>query len=140
MSGKWQQLLVSNVAGQWSAPTFFSISATPPQAISIVNVVHAKHKITSFTIVFNEALQDAQAASAAFSGYFQVDPGTRKKTKIVYRSHVPGVKATYADGSQRVTIRLAKPLMGPIKIVVLPGVVATDGVSNTISKTFSPVN
>jgi hypothetical protein len=134
-SYQWQVAATvgSNVVGQWSAPTTFSISATPPQAMSIVNVAHAGGKVSGFTIVFNESLEVASADSVRF---YQVKPGTRKGTRVVYGNPVTIKTPIYNAGSTKVMIRLAKPATGPIELIVLSGIIGADGVPSTQSKPF----
>jgi hypothetical protein len=132
---EWQvaATIGSTVVSQWSALTPFSISATPPQAMSIVSVVHTSGKVSGFTIVFNEALEVAAADSVRF---YQVKPGTRKGTRVVYGNPVTIKAPVYKAGSTKVTIRLAKPVTGPIEVIVLSGIVGADGVASTQSKPF----
>jgi hypothetical protein len=127
----------SSVVGQWSAWTSFSISATPPQAMRIVSVLHTSGKVSGFTIVFNEPLEVASADSARL---YQVKPGTRKGTRVVYGNPVTIKPPSYKAGATSVTIRLAKPVAGPIEVIVLSGIIGADGIASKQSKPFQSIS
>ena len=125
----------------WSSPASFSIpptdspspgpsptpspTATPPSVTGLVGVSHAKKKLSAITIAFDEALASASADSL---GFYQVAPVMKKRKKVVYGKPVK-IAVSY-DGSRDVTIRLAKPVKGPLRLVVLSGVIGADGAAS----------
>ncbi len=135
---QWQVLAYdsSGADSSWSSPMSFSIppansqsngsSPTPPSVTGLVGVTLAKKKVSAITIAFDEALESASADSI---GFYQVAPETKKRKKIVYGKPVK-IAVSY-DGSHDVTIRLARPVKGPLRLMVLPGIIAADGAAGT---------
>ncbi len=129
---QWQVAAYDNTGavGTWSSPTTFSVPLppppSPPYVTGIAGVAHAKKKqVSAVTIAFDEALQSASADSM---GFYQVVQGVKKGKRIVYKKPVKIASVSY-DGSRDVTVRLAKPVKGPIRLMVSPGIVAADGTS-----------
>ena len=85
-------------------------------------MAHAKKKVSAITIAFDEALEMASADSMAF---YQLTPVIKKRKKVTYGKPVALASISY-DGSRDVTVRLARPIKGPLRLVVSPGIVAAD--------------
>ncbi len=133
---QWQVLAydTSGADSSWSSAMSFSIpptnsqsngsSPTPPSVSGLVGVTHVKKKVSAITIAFDEALESASADSI---GFYQVAPEMKKRKRIVYGK--PVTIAVSYDGSHDVTIRLARPVKGPLRLMVSPGIIAADGVA-----------
>ena len=80
----------------------------------------------AITIAFDEALETASADSI---GFYRVAEGIKKRKQIVFSKSVKISSISY-DGSRAVTVRLAKPVKGPVRLIVSPGIMATDGTAS----------
>jgi galactose-1-phosphate uridylyltransferase len=90
-------------------------------------VTHSKKKVRAVTIAFDAALEMASADSLAF---YQLAPVIKKKKKVTFGKPVVIASISYY-GSRDVTLRLAKPAKGPLRLVVSPGIIGIDGVAGT---------
>jgi hypothetical protein len=99
----------------------------------LVAVARARKKVSTITIAFDEALQAASADSIAF---YQVAPVTRRRKKVIYGKPVAIASARY-DGGRDVTIRLARPVKGPVRLLVSAGIRAADGTPSARSFTLT---
>jgi len=142
---QWQVLAYdsSGADSTWSSPSTFSIASTPtptppptptstptstpPYVRGLAGVVEVKRKIRALTIAFDQALQSVSADSP---GFYEVTQGVKRRKTIVYTKPVRILSVSY-DGSRGVTVRLARPVKGPLRLVVSPGIVGADGVGGT---------
>jgi hypothetical protein len=121
----------TGVQSAWSNPQAFSIASNAtlppaPTVIRLAGVTRTRRRISTITIVFNEALQPASAASRAF---YEVEQRTSSGRTIVYGQPI-GVRSASYRGSNEVTVRLVKPLLGPIRLIILPGIIAANGAAS----------
>jgi len=101
----------------------------------IAGVVQSKKGLTSITIAFDETLNPGSAENMGF--YSDVLGAVKKHRKTVYTKGVPIRGVTYDGIAQTVTITLAKPYKGAVQVMVLAGIVGTNGTSS--SGAFSTV-
>ena len=120
----------------WSPPLTFSIASLPPPpayVTGVTGVLHVKKKVRAITVAFDEALE---AASADSSVFYEVVQRVKQRKKIVFK-HLAIATVTY-DGSRAVTVRLARPVQGPVQLIVQPGILAANGHSGRTRDTHRP--
>jgi hypothetical protein len=102
-------------------------SPPPPHVTGNVSVTRTKKGLTSITVGFDEALNPGSVANRAL---YSVLGAVKKHRKTVYSKGVR-IKGISFDGNTRVTINLAKPYKGAVKVTVHGGILATDGASSS---------
>ncbi len=98
-------------------------SATRPQVTEIVSASQNNKGLPGVTVVFDEALDGKVVNDRAL---FKVLGAVKKHHNTVY-TRALRIKGISFDGQTRVTIKLAKPYKGAVKVTVLPGIPAADG-------------
>jgi hypothetical protein len=99
----------------------------PAHVTDIASTGQNKKGLTGITIVFDEALDSSVANDRAL---FNVLGAVKKHHRTVYAKAVR-IKGISFDGQTRVTLNLAKPYKGDVKVTVLAGIPAADGASST---------
>ncbi len=102
------------------------VSVQPPHVTDIVSASQTKKGLTGITVVFDEALDGKVVNDQAL---FHVLGAVTKHNKTVYTEAVR-IKGISFDGQTRVTINLAKPYKGAVKVTVLAGIPAANGASS----------
>jgi hypothetical protein len=123
-----------------SATTSFRIdiqSPPPPPAPAnakgITHIVSTKKGLSAITIGFDEALN----ANSAMNGSLYVVLGAvTKRHKMTFSKSVALRAASYNAGTNSVTLMLAKPYKGGVKVTVNPGIVAANGAASSTSFSF----
>ncbi len=106
-----------------------SIVSPPPSAphiTGIVSVTRTRKGLTSITVGFDEPLL---AGSVTELAHYSVFGAAKKHGKTVYTKGV-GKWTISFDGNSKVTIKLAKPFKGAVKVTVHGGILASDGASS----------
>jgi hypothetical protein len=96
----------------------------PPCVTGIVGVKHLRSGIMSITVAFSKALNAASATKRAFYG---LALGVKKKNSVVFSKNLRIAGVTYDASDYWVTIWLAKPTKGKIRVTVRSGIKAADG-------------
>ena len=95
-----------------------------PQILGVVEVQHSKKKVSSVTIAFNEAMNAGSVSNAALYHLFG---GVHKRSKIVYSKKIKVGTVSYNAAAHIVSISLAKPYKGPIRVSLDGMIEAMDG-------------
>jgi hypothetical protein len=98
-----------------------------PHVTGVVSVTRSKKGLTSITVGFNEALL---AESVILPSHYSVFGAAKKRGKTVYTKGL-GKWTISFDGHTKVTIKLAKPYKGTLRVTVRGGVLAADGASSS---------
>jgi probable HAF family extracellular repeat protein len=125
-NGEQHAYLLSLGSGGSGGSTGGSGEAAGPQVTDIASTSQNKKGLTGITVVFDEALNAELVNDKAL---FNVLGAVKKHHRTVYTKpvRIPGVSF---DGQNRVTLKLAKPYKGAVKITVLAGIRAADGASS----------
>ncbi len=115
-----QDAFLLQLGGQSQGP------AQPANVTGMVSAGQNKKGLIGVTVVFDEALDGNVVNDRAL---FKVLGAVKKQHKTVYTQAVH-IKALSFDGQTRVTIKLAKPYKGAVKVTVLAGIPAADGASS----------
>ena len=118
---------VGTLTGTPTGPTSSSPIATSPQVLGVVDVQHAKKKVTSISIAFNEAMNSGSVGNAALYHLFG---GVHKRSKIVYSKKIKLGTVSYNAAAHTLSISLAKPDKGPIRVSVDGMIEALDGLAS----------
>jgi hypothetical protein len=102
--------------------------STPPRPTRITGVDRTRKGLLSITVAFNEALDPG---SAVEPGLFSVFGGVHKRGKTIYSRNLGIKTVSYDSEVESVTIKLARPYNGPVKLTVHAGIVADDGASRS---------
>jgi hypothetical protein len=135
---QWQVMAYGNPGSLSPASNLvsFSIHALPPPAPPHVTGVSVTSrvgkKIKAITVHFDEALVGVGPSSATF---FQLSQRKKGGKHPVYRPINDG-PISYNSAGYTVRVQLRKPVIGPIRIIVLGGIQAANG---TLSVPSSPV-
>jgi Calx-beta domain len=105
-----------------------------PRGLGVVEVQHVKKKVTAVTIAFNEAMNPGSAGNSAL---YSVLGGVRRGKRMVYSKKVKLGTVSYDEGADTVSISLAKPYKGQVRVSVDGILEALDGVAG--SSAFSDV-
>ncbi len=97
--------------------------AIPLQVSDIASASRTNKGLTAITLTFDEALDGGVVRDQAL---FSVLGAVKKHRKTVYSKAVR-IKGIGFDGGTRVTIDLAKPYKGAVKVIVHGGILAADG-------------
>jgi hypothetical protein len=108
--------------------------ATAPRVLGVVEVQHVKKKVSSVTIAFNEAMNPGSAGNSALYG---VLGGVRRGKRMVYSKKVKLGTVSYDEGAHTVSVSLAKPYKGQVRVSVDGILEALDGVTG--ASAFSEV-
>jgi hypothetical protein len=114
----------SNSAGQ----TMTVNAPTPPQPAGQAVAQHTRKGTTTIRIAFNE---DLHPGSASTPGMYLVLGAVKKKGKTVYTKNVRIKAASYSASTHTVTLTLAKPYKGVVKVMVRGGMKAANGASSS---------
>jgi hypothetical protein len=129
-SYQWQVAAIdsSGMVGTWSSPVAFTLPPPPPPPWAThATPVTKKHKLTAISVIFDEALQ---TSSANLTGFYQVTRQVAiKRKKPVYGPPI-SFRVSF-DGNRDVTLTLKKPIIGPVRVMVLPGIVSADGLASS---------
>jgi hypothetical protein len=118
----------SSFQGSTSAAQMVTINAsTPPEPAGNGAAVHTKKGTTAINIPFNVALESNSASTA---GMYLVLGAVKKKGKTVYTKKVGIKRVSYNDSTHMVTLTLAKPYKGVVKVTVRGGLKAANGASS----------
>jgi hypothetical protein len=114
--------------------TYIPPPPQPPQPPSPTSIVGARshHHLTSLTVTFDEALNPDSALNP---GNSRVLGCVRGHHKMIYRKVLRIRDIIYVPGTDKVTLKLAKPYKGSVQVTVESGIVAADGASS--SSTFT---
>jgi hypothetical protein len=115
-----------------SASTHTSPPPAPPHLTGVSVTSRVGKKIKAITVSFDEALSSIGSSSARF---FQLSQRKKAGKHPDYRPISDG-PISYNPVAHTVRVQLRKPVVGPIRIVVLGGIQATNG---TLSLPSSPV-
>jgi probable HAF family extracellular repeat protein len=99
----------------------------PPHATQVVAASRTKKGLTAITVAFDEALDGGVVKDQAL---FNVLGAVKKHHKTIY-SKAARIKGISFEGGSRVTINLAKPYKGAVKVTVHGGILAADGASSS---------
>jgi hypothetical protein len=101
-------------------------TATVPQVLGVIEVQHVKKKVSAVTIAFNQAMVPASVNNAAL---YSVFGGVPNRGRVVFSKKLKIQTVLYDEADDTVSISLAKPYRGQVK-VSLDGIIdATDGVA-----------
>ena len=93
----------------------------------IVSLTRTKKGLTSITVGFDEALVRESVINLSL---YSLLGAVTKHHKTLYTKGV-GIKGISFDGTSRVTINLAKPYKGAVKVTVHGGILALTGTSSS---------
>jgi hypothetical protein len=99
----------------------------PPAVTGVVSVTHSTKGITQIILGFSEDLAPRSAANRRF---FSIASGVKKRHKLVFSKRVKIGGLSYDGTAREVTIRLAEPVMGMMKVSVRGGIMATNELSS----------
>jgi hypothetical protein len=125
----------SGAESAWSIPASFTIGLPLPSVVGMPVAGHVKSNVSTIAVMFNEPLAP-QADSTAF---YKVFEGTNKGGNYTYTNSVR-IKSVKPGRSNGVNITLARPVKGPLKLVVLAGIPAANGARSTSSESFDPIS
>jgi hypothetical protein len=103
---------------------------TAPQVLGVVKVEHTKKKVSSVTIAFNEAMVPASVSNSAL---YSVFGGVPKRRRVVFSKKIKIRSVLYDEAADTVSITLAKPYKGQVKVSLAGIIEATDGASSDIA-------
>jgi hypothetical protein len=90
-------------------------------------VSRTKQGLTAMTVGVDEALDGGAVGNPAFYGVLRA---VTKRRKTVYTRGV-GIEEIRLDGSSEVTITLARPYKGAVKLTIHGGILAANGTSSS---------
>jgi hypothetical protein len=97
-----------------------------PSITGVVSVKHSRREITAIILGVNEPLKPV---SASKTGLYSLDSGIKKRHTLVFSKPARIGTVLYDSTADTVTLKLAKPVKGPIQVTVRAGVMATNGIS-----------
>jgi hypothetical protein len=100
---------------------------TPPHVTEIVGITRSKKGLRAITVGFDEALVRGSAVDLSLYSVLGAVT-THRKTLYTKRVRIKGISF---DGTSRVTINLATPYKGVVKVTVHGGILATTGASTS---------
>jgi hypothetical protein len=116
------------VSGSYTpTPAALSSALTPPLVTGIANLGLSRRGLTAITLGFNEAINPA---SIVASGY-GVLGAVKKQRKLVYSREV-GTSGVRFDGDSQLTIMLARPYRGTVRVWLGGTLWAANGSSSSI--------
>ncbi len=98
-------------------------AASPPLVSDVASASRSRKGLTAVTVTFDEPLDGGVVNDRAL---FNVYGAVKKHHKTAY-TKVIGVKGISLAGGTRVTINLAKPYKGAVKVIIHGGILAADG-------------
>jgi hypothetical protein len=102
-------------------------SPAPPHITGILSVSRTRQRLTAMTVGFDEALDGGAVGNQAL---YSVLGAVTKRRKTVYTRGV-GIKGIRLVGSSKVTINLARPYKGAVKLTIHGGILAANGASSS---------
>jgi hypothetical protein len=98
-----------------------------PGILGVVEVQHAKKKVSAVTIAFNEAMVSGSISNSALYHLFG---GMLKRRRIVFSKKIKVGAVSYDDATDSVRVTLAKPYKGQVQISVDGTIEASNGKSS----------
>ncbi len=106
---------------------------TPPQVMTIAPV-SSKHRLTSFTVDYSEALNSSSASSSLLYHVFGAVTKIVKKHKETLFTKALAIRGvTPGSSGNTVTIKLRKPYKGEVQVTVRGTITASNGASNSVN-------
>jgi hypothetical protein len=105
-------------------PTLVTVPPTPIHALHVTGisgVTHTRKGITTITVGFDKSLDPSSAMKPAFYRLAPVKKG------LIFSGGVRVGGVTYNGADPSVTVRLARPTKGRIRVIVRGGIRAADG-------------
>ncbi len=101
--------------------------AAAPQVLGVVEVQQTKKKVSAVTIAFNEAMAPDSVNNPAL---YRISGGVPRRRRVVFSKKVKIKTVLYAEATDTVSISLAKPYKGEVKVSLDGMIDATDGASS----------
>jgi hypothetical protein len=98
-----------------------------PRVLGVVEVQHARKKVSSLSIAFNEAMSPGSVSNVAL---YRFQGGVAKGRKVVFSKEVKVGHVVYDEAANTVSISLARPYGGQIRMSLDGFVEALDGVAS----------
>jgi hypothetical protein len=113
-------------AGTSAAVTVTINAPAPPRPTGVV-ASHSRKGMTGVSIAFD---RDLDPSSARTAGLYLVLGAVKKGRKIVYSRNLPLKPPSYGAGTRKVTLVLARPYKGVVKVTVRSGLKAANGATS----------
>jgi streptogramin lyase len=106
---------------------FGEINPTPPRVTEVVPVAHSRAGTTEIVLSFNQALDPGTAGKL---GFYHLTAGEKTRHALVFSKGLKIARVFYDGSTHQVTLKMAKPHKGVVRVTVRPGIVAADGISS----------
>jgi hypothetical protein len=92
--------------------------------VGIAGLSHLRQRLASITIAFDEALN----AVSAQGNHYALFLGVKRRRHVLFSKPIGIGSVSYDGDTHTATIGLAKPVKGPVQVVVYGGIVGANGV------------